>query len=555
MSSAPILGTEVKLEIYDSSGQTLVGTFGMDRLVTMSTIPGLLSEDKPGAGGAVAAEIDVAFLPWNSQEQDVTIPRMAMLRPYVRDLSASAVSWRQKGEFWIDTRSADKQTGVLKLQGFDAMLKGEVLFCADGVVAEWPRTDIQVLNGFTKNGVFYPGIAQKMGVTISQASLALINKGYAVQFPGTVQTDGMTESSVEAAAMSVRECLGAIMAMYGLNAAMNDAGEMIFVPLKNSATPLISGLLAASVDVVPQQQAYDGVEIVVDSETSYLYPTSGNIQNRLVVNCIWGTSQMALNLYSAVSGYAYQPFTADGAILPIDAQVGDRVTVEAITGCICSLTWNFSGYTTAKISAPQSRQIDHEYPFMSSAERAVERALANTQASLVVMANEIVSKVSSAEAQSMIDQKAVQILASVSDNYYGKYSSVDINIDGIDIGTSGGISMAAGSTFTVSSGNFSIDSSGNVHIAGTLDAAYINARNVITSGQALGSASGILSSLWVQTLQNTAKINTPKVHLNVPDSLQTAVDLTPSGVTIGSNPTVSWSTIISGGSGAEAVFG
>lgn len=139
--------------------------------------------------------------------------------------------WIPKGVYWIDTRKKDYTTNRVQIHGYDAMLKGEQLFEQGTTVIDWPRTDIQVLNGCVINDRVYDGVAQKLGVTIQSDSLAMIDRGYMVQFPGTAQTSSGEQMSVRGAAMTVREVLSAIGAMYCGNWTIDEDGTMRFVQL------------------------------------------------------------------------------------------------------------------------------------------------------------------------------------------------------------------------------------------------------------------------------------------------------------------------------------
>lgn len=217
---------EAKLEVWNKGGTRLVHTFAEEEIASMSTTKALFTDANPTVGGTVSSEIDCELY----NDNDVTIPRMAMLRPYVRLVGDTETSsWIPKGIYWVDTRQESASSGKIQIHGYDAMLKGEKLFVSGSLVQDWPRTDKQVLNGFTINGRSHDGIAQKMGVTIQQDTLNLINKGYAVQFPGTVQVEGNNETSVKSAAMTVREVLGAIGAMYCGNWTIDEDGTMRLV--------------------------------------------------------------------------------------------------------------------------------------------------------------------------------------------------------------------------------------------------------------------------------------------------------------------------------------
>lgn len=219
---------ETKLEVWDKGGESQVHTFNENEIASVYTSRALFSNNNPSVGGTVSCEIDCELY----SVDGVIIPRMAMLKPYVRIKTDTEESeWIPKGVYWVDTRNEDYNSKKIQIHGYDAMLKGEQLFVNDALVDNWPRTDIQVLNGFTQDGVRYDGVAQIMGVTIQQSSLNKINRGYAVQFPGVVQTSGTDRMSVRGAAMTVREVLGAIGAMYCGNWTIDEDGTMRFMQL------------------------------------------------------------------------------------------------------------------------------------------------------------------------------------------------------------------------------------------------------------------------------------------------------------------------------------
>lgn len=161
-----------------------------------------------------------------------SIPRMAELRPYVRLTDGTRNSeWLPKGVFYIDTRSYDKESDILTIHGYDAMLKTEQSFTAPGEQGQWPRTDIDVVNE----------ICRRIGVSLDARTRAILVKGYQVQYPGIVLEDG-TEKYDEDGAYSMREVLGYIGAMYAGNWILSDAGELYLVTLGD--IPAETSLLA-----------------------------------------------------------------------------------------------------------------------------------------------------------------------------------------------------------------------------------------------------------------------------------------------------------------------
>ena len=331
---------ESKLEVWDKDGTNLIHTFNEQEISSMSTTRGLFANNTPSVGGTVSCEIDCELY-----VGDVEIPRMAMLKPYVRlvgentignkqpswlytitpvyrfdtqeetiiltfygslkavgtsivpqdgveytigydalsDVDASffvgkyldvdgdfvkienpfsigydeslekyfvslgsshiqavttqSSKWLPKGVYWIDTRPTDHSSDKMTIHGYDAMLKGEVIFATETTVEDWPRTDLQVLNGYY-NGttLVHNGIAQKLGVEIQQETLNIINKGYEIQFPGTIQTEEesgqQVYKNVKGAAYTVREVLSFLGAAYCGNWTIDEDGTLRLVKLK-----------------------------------------------------------------------------------------------------------------------------------------------------------------------------------------------------------------------------------------------------------------------------------------------------------------------------------
>ena len=124
----------------------------------------------------------------------------------------------------------------------------------------------------------------------------------------------------------------------------------------------------------PKFSPYSRVTIWYDDENAY---TAGDDTGRtLEVDCPWATQAMANNLLAAVSGYAYQPFSASGAILDPAAELGDGVTVNGIYSLLASIDTTADALDSADISAPGEEEVDHEYPYLSPQDRALKRKVA-----------------------------------------------------------------------------------------------------------------------------------------------------------------------------------
>lgn len=226
--------------------------YDMDTLVSMRTSGGLF--ETVGVGNTIAGTIDVELIAKSN-----TIPTMAQLCPYVRATNGTTNSeWLPKGVFWIDTREYDKESGVLRLSGMDAMLKGEQDYMQSGSQGTWPQIDRNVVcevarrmglggNVFTaianptgnpknkgwyyKSGSLYylsSDTSVKTGTTyyektstgLDPRTMPLLNKYYKVGYPGYGE-----------GAYTVREVLGFIGSMYAGNWIINEQGKLRLVIL------------------------------------------------------------------------------------------------------------------------------------------------------------------------------------------------------------------------------------------------------------------------------------------------------------------------------------
>lgn len=146
-------------------------------------------------------------------------------------------------------------------------------------------------------------------------------------------------------------------------------------------------------DVSPAFDAYTGVEIVVDENTTYFAGSTGG--RIITINNPWGTQAMADNILENLRGFTYQPYTASGALLNPAAEIGDAVTLDVSTySGIFKMSKNFSSLMSTDIEAPQDEEIDHEYPFEPKQNREITRKFSAIESEFAIQSNEISAKVS-----------------------------------------------------------------------------------------------------------------------------------------------------------------
>lgn len=115
-------------------------TYGHSAIVkdSIKTTANLFSTNGPGIGCAVSRQIEMQIYPLG------VIPEAAEFRLFVRVTSESlgASEWLPQGVFYVDVRTFDQETGVLKITGYDALAAyadKEFLDQTQGETGEWPR--------------------------------------------------------------------------------------------------------------------------------------------------------------------------------------------------------------------------------------------------------------------------------------------------------------------------------------------------------------------------------------------------------------------------------
>lgn len=174
-------------------------------------------------GNCIAKELNLVvrnFAGYNA------IPRMAKIVMQFRLNNGTQHSeWLPKGTYFIDTRD-ESYDGILTINAFDPMLKSEQSFTKEGNQGTWPRSDTSVVNT----------IAAAMGVSIDSRTTAIMTRNYQINYPGIVLEDGVPQYSTDGA-MSMRQVLGYIGAMYGGNWVITDENKLRLIVLGDIPTP------------------------------------------------------------------------------------------------------------------------------------------------------------------------------------------------------------------------------------------------------------------------------------------------------------------------------
>lgn len=350
--------------------------YGEDVLISVETTGSLFKDDLPVIGSCVSGEIDIRML-----MPSATIPRMATIKPYIRlsNIAGTVKSgWLQKGEYFIDTRSVtnnDDGINILKIHGYDAMLKAEATYPDDNQT--YPKSDTYVVNL----------IATTMGIQIDSRTTALMDESYQIVHP---------------AFASMRQVLMNIAGMYAGNFIISPEGKLLLVQLGSvgdgSGTPDHQiGKNASQMTVAP---AFDGFSKVIirtgeyDSDGNEIVYESGNTTGRtLECEIDWGSQTVADNILSVISGWSYQPYEASGVVINPALELGDSISINGVYSGIYTDTIKFAQLFTADTKAPYDEEIDHEYAYEDPREKKYIRRMEEVKAEMSILAGTITAKV------------------------------------------------------------------------------------------------------------------------------------------------------------------
>ena len=147
-----------------------------------------------------------------------------------------------------------------------------------------------------------------------------------------------------------------------------------------------------NLEVSPQFNSYSEVRIIVSDDTVY---EVGNDDGRtLEIENPFGTQAMAQTILNSLSGYQYQPYQADGALLDPAAEIGDAANMRGNYGGIYTRDRTFGRLMKADISAPCDEEINHEYAYESTETREFKRSINEVKASLIIANDRIDASVS-----------------------------------------------------------------------------------------------------------------------------------------------------------------
>lgn len=136
------------------------------------------------------------------------------------------------------------------------------------------------------------------------------------------------------------------------------------------------GRFLADLDIGRKAARISRVNLVVNNETTY---TAGDDTGRTIEkNVPWASQSMANDVLSAVKSVDYQPFFGTDALIDPSAEIGDGITVGGIYSVLAQKNITYGKMSTSNIAAPESDELDDEYPYINKKQRIDNRKQSQT---------------------------------------------------------------------------------------------------------------------------------------------------------------------------------
>ena len=173
-----------------------------------------------------------------------------------------------------------------------------------------------------------------------------------------------------------------------------------------------------------------GVSILVDENNEYV---AGDMTGYVFeTTCPYGTQAMANAMLASLQGKVYKGFRATDAILDKDAELGDGITIDGEYAMLAYQEITFGPKHTSEIAAPGESILEHEYPYVGSTQKTINRKIAQVNSKITKTSEEIRLEVSNEleNLSSSIDVKLGSITSTVQ-GLDGRVTTVEQTASGL----------------------------------------------------------------------------------------------------------------------------
>lgn len=371
--------------------------------------------DTLSVGNCIAASMKVSIL----TDDDIPASAEVVIKARITD-EVDYSEWKEMGTFYIDSR--EENDGLITLQCYDSMLKAGQNYVEDNDTTgrmDWPQS----MQACVKE------IAARIGVEIDFRTSIKTTAPYQVPYP---------------AKLTMMQVLGYIGACHGGNWVITPENKLRLIPLvpqpedsfdiidqdyntictndgyelvwkhtdtENIENPAGGGAIDVPVVVgkitTAKAMTISRVTIACDEDLGYTLGDSTGFELRIEENP-YACQAICDDLYAAMKGMVYAPFTAQTACYDPCTELGDWLYIGDKVRSVLyaeSATLNINFRVNA--SAPGKDEMGSEYPYLGTIQR-LQKADERLEKYMEAQKDEIHSR---------IDQTRTSILLEVAGTY------------------------------------------------------------------------------------------------------------------------------------------
>ena len=391
-----------------------LNTFTVSNLISGSITSSMM--EGLSIGNCNASQLNLTL--W-SVTPDTTNPMVVQFR--ANDGNGSTSSWYTKGTFYIDNVQSSPYSEEVTVTAFDVMLAAEVPYLVTGTWTE--TTDYVVLQA----------IADDMGVSVNSATLSAFSTNrITLSNAPNLGVDGTTE----------RELLSCFAAMRGGNFIIDSEGKLkLITPYSSPVDTVTVGDNTGEFEASPSETV-KRVRVWLNSDTFYYAPTSsGGVDldidawEALGGFCIeitipfYASQSIADSLLTSYGDKTFYPYTASNALIDPKYEIGDGASFDAsspVISVLASQTISLDGLALSNAELKgEEISTSSSYPYKTPTERAIMKESHERQASISVLEDSIVSRVSGVE-------QSVSNLENEVEGIQGDVSDLDSNVQSLE---------------------------------------------------------------------------------------------------------------------------
>lgn len=323
-----------------------------------------LIQNSLGIGNAVSAHCQ-----FDLRTQD-SIPKAAEMKLRMRLTDGTTTSeWLPVGTFYISHRSRDPITGVLSVEGYDALLKGNAVLSE----VPWTTGTGAVMTTGTGEWIYFRDVwPRKMSDLLNDILMLL---GVELDARTQINTGSAYVLERPEGEATINSLLGRIAAAHGGSFIITPEGKLRLVPVVSAAgaTPQTAVPVAGVLNrmTLGGGGTVTGIRYRAGEEDRVVGDESGIVIDADV------SAALAAAVYSQLNGVTYQAYELSGALYDPAVELGDYIRAgvnDDVLSVLYSETATYGPMFHGDIGAPEPGELSDEYPYIGQSAKALSAA-------------------------------------------------------------------------------------------------------------------------------------------------------------------------------------